>query len=266
MHVRFLSDGSEYRSYGGGSVSKKKDSGGIFWWTILITLLVGAATFCWFFSIMVFSHPEKPFNYKVLAKFKKLEDLRSFSVYTAPHGRFVNAREILTEYFPYSQDQLAVRNDVLKRAYIRNYRHEQPTYLKGSFNVISSRPLTTGDVMSNGWVVRARANDMEDVDVEILMPGLTNQGAPYKAGETLKLDQKQTFASTLNVQKLEHDRLCVTVIPLAYQGFISSAGNEMHMTPPAMLNMDAYWPVTRDPGLMADEESSPSSSQVAAKN
>ncbi|MDZ4287045.1 MAG: hypothetical protein U0984_03760, partial [Prosthecobacter sp.] len=254
MHVRFLSDGSEYRSYGGGSVSKKKEGGGIFWWSILITLLMGAATFCWFFSIMVFSHPEKPFNYKMLAKFKKLEMLRPFTVYTAPHGKFLGARDLLTEFFPYSQDQMAVRNDVLKRSYIRNYKHEQPTYLKGDFNVISSRRLTPADVMGQGWVVRARAADIEDVDVEILMPGLVSEAEPYAVGATIKLDQKQTFASTLHVQRMEADRLCVSVIPLAYQGFVSNAGGVIRMTPPEALNMDAYWPVTRDPGLVAAGE------------
>jgi hypothetical protein len=266
MHVRFLSDGSEYRSYGGGSTSKKKDGGGIFWWTILITLLLGAATFCWFFSIMVFSHPEKPFNYKMLAKFNKLETLRPFTVYTAPQGRFVTPRELLTEYFPYSHDQLTVRNDMLKRAYIRNYKHEQPVYLKGTFNVISARPLGTEDVMKTGWVVRARATEIEDVDIEILMPGLSSEKEPYAAGEAIQLDQKQTFASTLHVQKLEEERLCVTVIPLAYQGFVSNAGAPIRMTPPEALNMDAYFPVTRDPGLIAEGEETPQGTRVAAKN
>ena len=266
MHVRFLSDGSEYRSYGGGSVSKKKDGGGIFWWTILITLLLGAATFCWFFSIMVFSHPEKPFNYKMLAKFKKLEALRPFTVYTVPHGKVFSARDLLTEFFAYSEDQMAVRNDVLKRAYIRNYKQEQPTYVKGSFKVISARPLTKSDVMAEGWIVRARSTDIEDVDVEILMPGLVTDAQPYEAGETINLDQKKTCATTLHVQKLEKDRVCVTVVPLAYQGLMPKSGAVILMTPPEILNMDAYWPVTRDPGLMAEGDTPAEGQEVAAKN
>jgi len=265
MNVRFLSDGSEYRSYGGGSFSKKKEGGGIFWWSILITLLMGAATFCWFFSIMVFSHPEKPFNYKMLAKFKKLESLRPFTVYTAPHGKFLSARDLLTEVFPYSHDQMAVRNDVLKRSYIRNYKHEQPTYLKGTFNVISARPLAATDVVNTGWVVRARAADLEDVDVEIVMPNLKSAAAPYQAGETVILDQKQTFASTLHVQRMDGDRICVTVVPLAYQGFNSKVG-AITMAPPEKLNMDAYWPITRDPGLVAEGIATVPARQVTARN
>lgn len=265
MHVRFLSDGSEYRSYGGGSFSKKKEGGGIFWWSILITLLMGAATFCWFFSIMVFSHPEKPFNYKVLAKFKKLEDLRSFSIFTAPHGKFLSPRELLTEVFSLSPDQAAVRNDVLKRIYIRNYKHEPPMYLKGTFNVLSARRLAPTDVMGKGWIVRARAADLEDVDVEILMPNLTTDAPPYQNGDTVTLDQKQTFASTLHVQRMDGDRICVTVVPLAYKGFKSKAG-EIEMKPPEKLNMDAYWPITRDPGLIAESIPGAPVRQVTARN
>ena len=75
----------------------------------------------------------------------------------------IRARDLLTEVFPYTHDQMAVRNDVLKRSYIRNYKHEQPTYLKGSFTVLSARHLAPADVVSKGWIVRARAADLEDV-------------------------------------------------------------------------------------------------------
>ena len=266
MQVRFLSDGSDYRSYGGGGFAKKKESGGIFWWAVLITLLMGAATFCWFFSIMVFSHPEKPFNYKILARFNKLDSMRPFTVYTAPHGKFLTARDVLSEFFPYTSEQLAVRNDVLKRSYIRNYKHEKPTYLKGNFTVMSARSLKPTDVVQNGWVVRARSADIEDVDVEIIMPGVSTGAAPYQQGDGINLDHKHTFATTLHVQRLEDDRMCVTVVPLAYQGFNSTGGVALHMTPPPMLNMDGYWPVTRDPGPAVAQESSDPAQQVAAKN
>lgn len=245
MQIRFLNDGSEFRSYGGGSFSKKKDSGGIFWWSILITLLVGFATFCWFFSIMVFAHPEKPFNYRVLAKFDKLDPLREFTAYTVPQGKFLPARELLSEFYPFSSEQLAVKNDLLKRSYIRNYKQDQPLYVKGSFQVINVRPLTSADVITEGWVVRARSADIEDVDIEIVMPG-SNSVDPYHVGDTIVLDQKNTFAAALHVQKFDQERLCLTVMPLAYQGL---GGNEkpFKLKPPQKLNMDAFWPLTRDP-------------------
>jgi len=246
MQIRFLSDGSEFRSYGGGSFSKKKDSGGIFWWSILITLLMGFATFCWFFSIMVFAHPEKPFNYRVLAKFDKLDPLRKFTAFTVPQGKFLPPRDLLSEFYPFSREQLAVKNDMLKRSYIRNYKQEQPLYVKGSFQVINVRPLTAEDVITDGWVVRGRSTEIEDVDIEIVMPG-KNSIDPYHVGDTILLDQKNTFAAALHVQKFDQERLCVTLMPLAYQGFGDNEGKSYQMKPPEKLNMDAYWPLTRDP-------------------
>ncbi len=248
MQIRFLSDGNEYRSYGGGSFSKKKDSGGIFWWTILITLLMGFATFCWFFSIMVFAHPEKPFNYRVLARFDKLDPLRKFTNYTVPQGKFLPARDVLAEFYAFNGEQLAVKNDLLKRSYIRNYKQEQPLYVKGTFQVINARPLTASDVITEGWVVRARSADIEDVDIEIVLPGNKDKADPYQVGDTLVLDQKSTFAAALHVQKFDQERVCITLMPLAYQGFATKAGEQFKMAPPVKLNMDAYWPLTRDPG------------------
>ncbi|SKA98321.1 hypothetical protein SAMN02745166_02728 [Prosthecobacter debontii] len=247
MQVRFLSDGSEYRSYGGGSLSQKKEGGGIFWWAILITLLMGAATFCWFFSIMVFSHPEKPFNYKVLAKFKKLTPLRPYTIYTAPNGKSFGPRDLLAEFYSYNYEQLSVRNDMLKRSYLKNYQHEQPLYLLGSFRVLNVRALTDSDVFTKGWIVRARASDLEDVDLELVLPGLTKDSPPFTTGDTFNL-QKRNYASALHVQRMEEDRMCVTVVPLAYQAVSKAGADSLALTPPESLNMEAYWPITRDPG------------------
>lgn len=265
MHVRFLSDGNEYRSYGGGSLSKKKEGGGIFWWSILITLLMGAATFCWFFSIMVFSHPEKPFNYKVLAKFNKLTPLRPYTIYTAPGGKSLQPRDLLSEFFPYTVEQMSVRNDLYKRSYLKNYQHDQPTYVMGSYQVLSARELTDADVFTSGWIVRARAAELEDVDIEVIMPGLTSKESPYKKGDTFKLE-KRTYASTLHVQRMDGDRLCVTVVPLAYQTISTKDAEVVSLEPPLALNMEAYWPITRDPGAVVAEVTADAPEVVAVKN
>ena len=253
MQIRFLSDGNEFRSYGGGSFSKKKDSGGIFWWSILITLLMGFATFCWFFSIMVFALPEKPFNYRGLARFDKLDPLRKFTTYTVPQGKFLPPRDLLTEFYAFTSDQLAVKNDMLKRSYIRNYKQEQPMYVKGSYEVINARPLSSSDVITEGWVVRARSTDIEDVDIEIVLPGNKANADPYQVGDTIVLDQKNTFTAALHVQKFDQERVCVTLMPLAYQGFGAKDGKPLEMKPPEKLNMEAYWPLTRDPASGSTE-------------
>ena len=141
-----------------------------------------------------------------------------------------------------------MKNDLLKRSYIRNYKQEQPLYVKGSFQVINARPLTKSDVITEGWVVRARSADIEDVDIEIVLPGNKDKADPYQAGDTLVLDQKSTFAAALHVQKFDQERVCITLMPLSYTGFVTKDGKQFQMNPPAKLNMDAYWPLTRDPG------------------
>ncbi|MBL9133611.1 MAG: hypothetical protein JNG86_20545 [Verrucomicrobiaceae bacterium] len=196
---------------------------------------------------MVFSHPEKPFNYRILAKFDKLDPLRPFSKYTVPGGKFLPSRDLLAEFFAFSHEQLAVKNDMLKRAYIRNYRQEQPTYVTGEYEVMHARPLGAGDVVTSGWVVRARSVDLEDVEIEIVMPGAKAAPDPYQAGDRIKLDQKTTFAAALHVQKFDHDRVCVTLMPITYDGLAGKEGKAFKMAPPEKLNMEAFWPISRDP-------------------
>jgi hypothetical protein len=252
MRPVYLSDGKEHRGYGGGSFSKTGDGSSLFWWTILITLMMGVATFCWFFSIMVFQHPEKPLNYKVLAKLDKLPVIRKFTVYTVPDGSAKSPRELLAGYYAYSAEQLRVANDILKRAYIRNYdKQDPPVYLTGKFEALEVRKLADSDVMQAGWVVRARAVDLEDVDVEILMPGLNTDGAPFEVGEAITLDKRATFGALIHVEKIGAERVCGTVVPLVYSGFKSTAGDALTMVPPVVLNLEAGWPVSADPGVAA---------------
>ncbi len=216
---------------------------------------------------MVFQHPEKPFNYKMLAKFKKLEPLREFSPFTVPNGKKYTARELLTEFYPYSAEQMAVKNDVLKRSFIRNYKHEKPLYVVGSYKVLSLRMLTDKDVVSEGWVVRARATDLEDVDVEILMPGLTVKDEPFRVGDVVAIDGNKPQVTALHAQRMDGDRICVTTMPLAYTNFTSATAS-LKMKPPVLLNMDAYWPVTRDTGsaMAAETSDLADGTEVAAQN
>uniref|UniRef100_UPI003783CB48 hypothetical protein n=1 Tax=Prosthecobacter sp. TaxID=1965333 RepID=UPI003783CB48 len=72
-------------------------------------------------------------------------------------------------------------------------------------------------------------------------------------GDTIVLDQKNTFTAALHVQKFDQERVCVTLMPLAYQGFGAKDGKQFEMKPPAKLNMEAYWPLTRDPASAVTE-------------
>jgi hypothetical protein len=250
MQSQFLSDGSDYRSRsGGGSLAKGRRDEGLFWWTILITLLLAMATLSWFFSIMVFKYPEKPFHYNLLMKLKRLDPLTEFDPLAGgkqklPNGTFFGARELLAKYYSYNPEQLRVANDVLKRTYITNYKDESPVYVKGAFKVTHTRPLIESDIMSKGWVMRAKSMDLEDVELELILPGAESEASPHEIGDIFSLDNKSTFASVINVQRdSSTDGLCATVVPIAY-GKYTVGEVSLALSPPLQLNMAASWPVT----------------------
>jgi hypothetical protein len=251
MQSLYLKDSSDRRGGGGGALVRKAGGSGLFWWTILITLLMGLVTFCWFFSIMLFKHPEKPMNYRLLGKLEKLPLLRKFTVYTAPSGTAMSARELLTAYYHFEPEQLLIANDLLKRSYIRNYEKEDPpVYVTGSFEILEVRPLTEEDVFTAGWVARTRSVDLEDVDVEIVLPGLGMEVPPFVVGETLQLDRRNTCATLLHVVRPSEDRLCATVVPIVYEGIKATSGDTLSFGPPRALNMDAGWPLTTEPNTL----------------
>ena len=251
MRVQFLSDGSEYRSYGGGNFSKKnKADGGLFWWTIGITLLLGTAVASWFFSILVFAHPEKAFNYNLLLKFNKLEGIRKYTQLTVPHGQFFSGNKLLEEYFYYTPEQFRVHNDQLKRNYIRNFKEKNPTYLRGSFEVMAIRKLSAADVFPSGWVIVGRDKDIEDVELELVLPGLTGEKPPYEVGATVQLDVqsvKTSYASLVHVQRMDGQKIRATAVPLVYQCPLGQDGKQVaSFAPPVRLNMEATWPLSRE--------------------
>jgi hypothetical protein len=246
MRFQFLNDGSEFRSYGGGNFSKSNNnSGGLFWWTIFITMLMAMATASWFFSILVFAHPEKPFNYKLLTRLEKLEPLRGYSRETVPYGPFLTANKLFSDYFDYSPEQLTVANDTMKRNYIKNFKDANPSYVKGKFTVLGGRALTSNDVFTEGWAIIARSADLEDVQIECILPGLVADQAPYKAGDEIRLDS--LFAPMVHVQRLEGDRVSATVVPIVFEESLKVASGEAYkLQPPGKLNMEAAWPVLHD--------------------
>ncbi len=260
MRSQFLNDGSDFRSRSGGQFARERRSSGMFWWTIVITMLLAIATFCWIFSIMVFKYPEKPYNYSLLARLKKIEPLAKFDPLAVPHGQFRTAKEML-KYSDLNAEQLRVKNALLKRAYIRNYREDNPEYIKGTFVVLHSRPLTAADVMPGGWVARARSVDIEDVEVEILLPGADPAKAPYEDGQHVTFENKTTFAAVVHLDRNTGkgaDGICASVVPIVYGEHLRSGDAKIALKAPARLNMESRWPLT-------DPASVPAASRVAAK-
>jgi hypothetical protein len=216
----------------------------MFWWSVAITFLLGLATFCWVFSIAVFKYPEKPFNYRLLTKLKKLDPLAEFDPLSVPRGGFLSTKELLSKYYYLNGEQLRVKNDLLKRAYILNYKEETPDYIKGTFNVVQTRKLTEKDLMSDGWVVRGRSVELEDVDVELLLPGASGDASPYQEGQSFTLDNKSTFAALVHVERNSSDGVCASVVPIVYGENLTNGDRKIALEAPDKLNMEARLPAT----------------------
>jgi hypothetical protein len=246
MRTQYLHNNSDYRSIGGGGVRASRDSGGLFWWTIFIFLLLALATLSWFFSIMVFTYPEKPMNYRLLTKLEKLEPLKKWALDKVPLGKYLGPAKLLEEYSFFTPDRLRVVNDTLKREYIRNFKENNPVYISGKFLVFDSRKLTADDVFTEGWVVAARSEEMEDVTVEMVLPGLTIDQAPFPKGTIISLDKNKHFANAVHVQKHDDDKLRVTMVPLLYDSITTTDGKVATLAAPTRLNMDGGWPIMRD--------------------
>lgn len=215
----------------------------MFWWTIVITLLLGLATFTWIFSMMVFKYPEKPFNYRFLGKLKKLEPLTAFHPLHVPNGTQIAAKDLLG-FSSLNTDQLRVKNDLLKRAYITNYKEESPEYVKGTFTVTYTRQLTSKDWMNEGWVVRAHASDIEDVELEILLPGAPKDKPVLQEGQTFTLDNRSAIAALAHIERNASDGVCATVVPIIYGDFRINGDKNIVLAPPSLLNMESKLPVT----------------------
>ena len=61
----------------------------LFGWTVFILLLCGFAVACWIGTFYIFTHPEEPFNYHILAKLKKLDPPKRFELTAAPVARSI---------------------------------------------------------------------------------------------------------------------------------------------------------------------------------
>lgn len=245
LHVEFLSTPRSSSGYAKGIENRRRDSS-LFWWTVAITLLLGVATFSWFFSIYVFAHPEKPFNYRLLTRFEKLAPPERFSALAVPTGAFIESKEGYGRYFSLSEKHLAVDNALLKRRYLTNYEEESPVYMKGKFRITDVRPLTETDAFTAGFVAKAKSHDYPNVVIEYLFPmsaAPANPAEIFARGDDLTLDRSSTFASVIHVAKLEDEIVSFTLVPLVYGTYEVSGVGNIALSPPSQLNMKAPWPI-----------------------
>lgn len=256
LHVEFMNTPRGSLSRAANAV--KKADGGIFWWAIGIVVLVALAAFSWIGSIYIFTHPEKPLNYKLLSRIDRLEKISHFTEKDRPAGKSLTPPELYQKFYPFTDGNLDNHNSLLRRNYITNFknRDEKPYYVRGRFKVVHSRPLGEGDVFPRGLVARAVAvtedgKDYRNVMVEYVLP--TASAAPvqgFAPGDLLDIDSRRTkkrlWGAVLNIHRQSEDTLVFTVVPLMYGEHLIDPSTNRTLTalPPARLDMSGGFPIT----------------------
>src|SRR5262252_9243928 len=83
---------------GSKGARQHSETDNLFGWTVFILLMCGVAVACWIGTFYIFTHPEEPFNYRILAKLKKLDPPKRFELTAAPTGEFLAPDKLLAKY------------------------------------------------------------------------------------------------------------------------------------------------------------------------
>lgn len=258
LHVEFMNAPRGSLSRAANAV--KKADGGIFWWSIAIVILMALAATSWIASIFIFTHPEKPYNYKLLSRIQRLEEIKHFNEKDMPAGKSLTPPELYQKFYPFTDQNLGNHNSLLRRNYITNFknRDHKPYYVRGRFKVVHARPLTEKDVFPRGLVARAVAvnqdgREYRNVVVEYVLPTeLAVPGVEFAPGDLLDIDSRRTkkrlHGAVINIQRLHEDVLVFTVVPLMYgEHLIDPVKHKiLTATPPVRLNLSAPFPITDD--------------------
>jgi hypothetical protein len=230
-----------------------------FWWVLANALALCFAIVSWVVCLDVFRHPEEARNYKILAKLKRLPELKQFQLFDAPSAPSLSSVNLYKKFQGFNDEQLNRLNRALLRNYITNFK--QPlliNYVEGNFNVESVRPLTDGDFITTGFVVRARAvvkpDEYAPVILEYVFP--TTDPAAFswfKPHDLLSVTKAPNCAVVLHVTKVPEEDghggvdhvLCVTVVPIVYGDYRVGSERLFSLEPPPALNPGAAFPFFR---------------------
>ncbi|MCB1235518.1 MAG: hypothetical protein KDM91_10640 [Verrucomicrobiae bacterium] len=251
---------SDHTSFSREAREEAEDTGAgnLFLWSVAIVVLLGLNAFSWIFCMYVFGNPEQPFCYRLLTKLDKLDPVGGFSPVTAPRGRFHGPKDLYTEVYALTEDQLEPYNAILKRLYLYNYRERDDVkFISGTFFVESVRRLEAADIFPSGLAIRARAEDFPAAYVDLVLPSDNPPDKHFKPGDVLEIEESATCAAVLNAAKLEEDRICFTAVPLVERKIETPAGEIISVKPPEKLNLGTgRWPLS-DAGIDLAEEPAP---------
>jgi hypothetical protein len=222
----------------------------LFVWTVFILLLIGFAFACWLGSFYIFGHPEEARSYRILKKLKKIEAPHRFDVTKAPQGEFMSSQKAFERFSSLKNLELQRENAELLRIYIKNYTETKKLlpYLRGRFEVIESRELTSKDLFPMGVVALLQAQDYPQVLIEHVFPA-TGQYIEaglrlLQPGFQLSIEKTADVSTILRAERLADGRMLFTVVPLHYPSYAPKVGVGTFSTePPADLVVEAGLPI-----------------------
>jgi hypothetical protein len=229
---------------------QQPESDNLFGWTIFILLLCGVALTCWIGTFYIFTHPEEPFNYQILAKLKKLDPPRRFELTAAPTGEFLSPEKLLSKYGSMTASQLEEESKSLMRAYLRNYDHQvsRVPYVTGKFTVLDSYPFTPGKFFDSGVAVVAQSVEVPTIYMEHLFPAAPGRLAAMQrtlaTGLGIELRRSYDLSAIVHIDNLGDGRLLFTCVPLLYGPYgTTQVGSGFQLDPPKVVNLKAGLPV-----------------------
>jgi hypothetical protein len=229
---------------------QQSESDNLFGWTVFILMLCGFAVACWIGTFYIFTHPEEPFNYQILAKLKKLDTPKRFELTAAPAGEFLTAEKLLTKFGSMTAGQLDEESKNLLRFYLRNYDHQvgKIPYVTGKFTVLDSFPMDSSKFLDSGSAVLAQSVDVPTIYIEHLFPASTEHVAAMRriltTGLGIELRRSYDLSAIIHVQDLGNGRLLFTCVPLLYGPYgTTQSGSGFQLDPPKKVDVRAGLPL-----------------------
>jgi hypothetical protein len=229
---------------------QQPETDNLFGWTVFILLLCGFAVACWIGTFYIFTHPEEPFNYHILAKLKKLDPPKRFELTGAPTGEFLTPEKLLTKYGAMSSWQIDEESRNLLRAFLRNYDHQtgRVPYVTGKFTVLDSYPLSQTKFCDSGIAVIAQSVEVPAIYIEHLFPAGAGQLPAMQrilmTGLGIELRRSYDLSAIIHIDNLGGGRLLFTCIPLLYGPYgTTQSGSGFQLDPPKAVNLKAGLPL-----------------------
>jgi len=228
---------------------QQPENDNLFGWAVFILLLCGFALACWIGTFYIFTHPEEPFNYQILAKLKKLDPPKRFELTAAPTGEFLAPDKLLAKYGAMTAWQLDEESKSLLRIFLRNYDHQvgRIPYLTGKFTVLDSFPFSPNKFFDSGVAVIAQSVDVPTVYIEHLFPAspehLPAMQRTLTTGLGIELRRSYDLSAIIHIDNLGGARLLFTCVPLLYGPYgTTQGGSGFQLDPPKVVNLKAGLP------------------------